>query len=219
MIFSFSIIYCSSIVNYFTITFLSPVPASRVIIAEETPDLFFWSKYTDTRNCRQGCSCQLTSQRYLISQKIKSGNNLWKSWKDHNDSSQQPGLTLVLTPKIIRLNHYLWDFSFSDHATGSDVAFPKKNSCYNLNEKLSGLRLMVSKSGAVLSFQVCVQPGPNPQSAPGPFWNRKWFNCGEYFSPRYKICFTFRTSHILFSCVSVQYFLYDEDEDTSIHSG
>ena len=84
----------------------------------------------------------------------------------------------------------------------------KKNSCYNLNEKLSGLRLMVSKSGAVLSFQVCVQPGPNPQSAPGPFWNRKWFNCGEYFSSRYKICFTFRTSHILFSCVSVQYFLY-----------
>ena len=34
------------------------------------------------------------------------------------------------------------------------------------------------------------------------------FNCREYFSPCYKICFTFRTSHILFSCVSVQYFLY-----------
>ena len=69
---------------------------------------------------------------------------------------------------------------------------------------LGWLWLMDFKSGFVLSFQVCVHPGWS-QSAPGPFWNRKWFNCGEYFSPCYKICFTFRTSHILFSSV----FLYN----------
>ena len=69
LIFSFSIIYCSSIVNYFTITFLSPVPASRVIIAEETPDPPFWSKI----HRHKKLSPELLL-RYLISQqKIKSG--------------------------------------------------------------------------------------------------------------------------------------------------
>ena len=93
------------------------VPASGVIIAEETPDPSFVIKIRRQEIVAKAAAAIAPAQRYLISQKIKSENNLWKSWKEDNDSSQQHGLTLVLTPGIIQLNHYLWDSSFSDHAT------------------------------------------------------------------------------------------------------
>lgn len=116
------------------------VPASRVIIAKETPDPSFVIKIRRQEIVAKAAAAISPAQRYLISQKIKSENNLWKSWKEDNDSSQQHGLTLVLTPGIIQLNHYLWDSSFSDHATSQrmEATIPKcLRNCFNLNEKLS----------------------------------------------------------------------------------
>lgn len=78
-----------------------------------------WSLLCDqkmpTRNCRQSCSCH---HRYLTSQKIKSENNLRKSWKEDNDS-YTAGLNFSFNPRDYpALSLFIIFFIFrAEHAT------------------------------------------------------------------------------------------------------
>ena len=113
LIFSFSIIYCSSIVNYFTITFLSPVPASRVIITEETPDPSFAIK-----KCRQEIVAKAAPATIAISHRKRLNRKIiYENLGRKIMTPTQQGLTLVLTPEIILLYHYLLYSSFSEPNT------------------------------------------------------------------------------------------------------
>ena len=108
LIFSLSIIYCTSIVNYFTITFLSPEAGPGWLSLQGSTWSLLCDQNTPTRNCRQ--RSHLISRRKRLNRKNLISEDLGRKIMTPHSSTR---LNFSFNPGIIQLNHYLWEMRFS----------------------------------------------------------------------------------------------------------